>query len=84
MSQEPSEPARSPGEDAAWRSREGIPTPHHRLKWHDHVECSDDWQKEVQKLNPIGRRGDSRSDNPVRSDLWELPSAGPNWDPPII
>ena len=53
--QGPSQIAGSLGEDAAWRSGKG--TQHPLIRWHSHVECSNNWLKKVQKLNSTGCRG---------------------------
>ena len=54
--QGPSQLARSPGEDAAWRSGKGTS---HPPTQHGHEERSDGWLKKVQKLNATGCCGRS-------------------------
>ena len=47
--QGPSQLARCPGEDAAWRSGEGPPHSTTQMAW---PCCSDDWLKKLLKLSP--------------------------------
>ena len=74
--------ARSYGEDAAWRSGKAL---HSRwLRWHCHVESSNDCLKKIQKLNPAG---DCDHGHPYkilhRSDWHGLSSTGSNWYQPF-